>query len=240
MATRKHLDKQRPWVIATIAVGALLLVSLLVNAILLTVLMLDGSTATPTPTQTLPPQQAPQQQVEVGLGESPRQGSLDAPVVLIEFSDYTCPFCQRFHEQTLPVLKERYIDTGRLLHVYRDWPRDSLQGLATQTHLAGRCVQELAGDAAYFEWKSLAFPNQPNYNNQNFRTWATQVGVNGQEFDNCVADPQGVMLAKVREDLEAGRAAGVGGTPTFFLNGQRIVGAQPTEVFVQAIEAALS
>ena len=94
---------------------------------------------------------------KVSVADNPILGQHDAPITLIEFSDYQCPFCQRFFQTTFPVLKTEYIDAGKLRYVFRDFPLDSIHPQARKAAEAGHC----AGDQGkYWEMHDLLFQNQ--------------------------------------------------------------------------------
>lgn len=254
--TEKVQSTTNPWMVFTIILGVLLVLSLVWN-IVFTMLVLTGEVGTPgttTGNQAAPSQAQPSQPaapsgepVEVSLDDDPVMGDADAPVTLVEFSDYECPFCGRFYSQTLPQIKSEYIDTGKAKLVYRDFPLDQelpdgriMHPRANPAAIAAECVQEQSGDEAYFEMHDLLFENQRALDDASLRSYASQVGVDLDEWDECYADEDGEMLAEVQADKTAGLNAGVSGTPTVFVNGQRIVGAQPYNVFKAAIDAALA
>lgn len=238
----KKKTSQRSWMIATVIVGALLLVSLLLNAVLFTLMAVgnDGTAPTQAGQPNEPTAPSPSGTVEVSADDDPMIGNPDAKVQVIEFSDYECPFCARFWRDTYPTIKEDYIDTGKISFVYRDFPLENIHPRATPAAIAAECVQELEGDEAYFDMHDLIFANQQSLSDQDLRTYAVQAGVNGAQFDECYADEDGEMAAEVQADLQAGQQAGVTGTPTVFVNGEKIVGAQPLSVFTAAIDAALA
>ncbi len=241
MATKKA---ERPWMIATIVLGALLLVSLLLNAVFATLWWTGGqgttigNNAAPTPTQAAPTQAAPTQAPTIG--NDPTIGNKNAKVTVIEFSDFQCPFCGEWETNTYPTIKSKYIDTGKILFAYRDFPLTSLHPRALPAAIAAECVYENAGNTAFWKMHDLIFANQQSLTDANLRTWAIQAGMSGTAFDKCYADTNGSVKKTVMADEAAGQAAGVQGTPTFFVNGKKIVGAQPTSVFTSAIDQALS
>lgn len=232
------------WVVVVVALGVLLFISLMANAVLGTLLFIGtGSTgqAQVPPGQAAPDAQAPSpgQPVEVAYDNAPILGDPDAPVVLVEFSDYECPFCGRFYSETLSQIKANYIDTGLAKLAYRDFPL-SFHQRAVPAAIAARCVGEQLGDEGYFAMHDEIFENQRQISDANLRTYAQRVGADMGQYDTCFADADGSQEALVRADMADGQAAGVSGTPTVFVNGQRIVGAQPYAVFEAAIEAALA
>ena len=174
--------------------------------------------------------------VSASIDDDPMLGNEDAPVTIIEFSDYECPFCGRFWSQTLPLIKSEYIDTGKVRFVYRDFPLDSIHPFATPAAEAAECVRDEAGgsDAAYFEYHDKIFANQQLLSTQNLKSWAQELGYN---IDSCLSS--GKFKAEVQKDLADAQSAGGRGTPFFVINGIPISGAQPFSVFQQAIESEL-
>ena len=166
--------------------------------------------------------------------DDPFLGKEDDPVVIIEWSDYECPFCERFFSQTLPQIKEKYIKTGKVKLVYRDFPLD-IHPEATPAALAANCAGK---QDKYFEFHDKIFENQQSMGSTSYKKWAQEVGVDVSAWEKCTKDPQ--QLQEVTKDLSDGAQAGIRGTPGFIINGQLVSGAQPFSVFEQIIEAELS
>ncbi|MBI3334227.1 DsbA family protein [Candidatus Pacearchaeota archaeon] len=161
-------------------------------------------------------------------------GDSDAPVTIIEFSDYECPYCGKHYTETYPQLKREYIDTGKVKLVFRDFPL-SFHPNALPAALAAECVKEKGGDDAYFAYHDILFENQATLSTANMKAWADELGYN---IDSCLDSQK--YADEVREDTADGSAAGVQGTPSFFINGRQLSGAQPYSAFKQAIDAALA
>jgi len=184
-------------------------------------------------------QQAPSQpsapvRKAVGPDDDPSKGDENAPVTIIEFSDYQCPFCSRFYSQTLPQIQKKYIDTGKVRFVYRDFPL-SIHPQAVPAAIAANCAGE---QGKYWEYHNKIFDNQRSLSESNYLQWAEDLGLDKNAFATCLKDPK--QKAEVQKDFADGSAAGVSGTPAFFINGRLVSGAQPFSVFEQAIEAELS
>ena len=167
-------------------------------------------------------------------------GSADAPVTIYEFSDYQCPFCLRFFQETKPLLDEQYIATGKVRFVYKDFPIDSIHA---QARLASEAAECAGAQDAYWPMHDRLFVGKDEWADNPadatvFKAYAAELGLDSAAFDNCL--DSGVYSDEVQVDLEEGQRAGVTGTPTFFINGQMLVGAQPFEVLAQAIENALN
>ena len=193
-------------------------------------------------TQTPTGQIVPPGSEEAVDAEGPMLGDADAPVVIIEFSSYQCPFCKRFHEETMPSLMEEYIEAGVVRHYYRDFPLPMQANSGPAAH-AARCAGEQDSYHAYQgvlfaqqeEWSSLSDPTDQ------FVSYAEQVGLDTNAFRECQESSR--HQVDITADAQAGAAAGVSGTPTFFIGTEhggyeKLVGAQPLPVFKQAIEAA--
>jgi len=171
--------------------------------------------------------------VNVEIGDSPVLGDKNAPVTIVEFSDYECPFCGRHYLQTFPQLKKEYIETGKVKLVFKDFPL-SFHPNAQKAAEAARCAGE---QSKYWEMHDLLFSNQEKLGIENYKKWAREIGVDGAKFDSCLSS--GKYASDVQADLAYGSQIGVSGTPGFFVNGKKISGAQPYIVFKQAIDAEL-
>jgi protein-disulfide isomerase len=186
---------------------------------------------------------SPDAMVNVGIVGNPLLGNKESPLTLIEFSDYQCPYCARSTQTTLPALKAEYIDTGKLRYVFRDFPIDQLHPHARKAAEAAHC----AGDQGkYWEMHDVLFQNHKALHVEQLKGYAHRLGLDATTFDACLE--QGRYAAEVQKDLEDGTAAGVQGTPGFFLGKTRsddtiqgvfIRGAQPIAAFQQAIERLL-
>lgn len=197
-------------------------------------ILAGGSIAEPTPVPA-----EPGKPVDIPLGDAPVKGDPNAPLTIVEYSDYQCPFCSRFVLQTLPSLLQEYIDTGKAKLVFKDFPLESIHPQAVAAAEAARCVRELAGsDEAYWQMHDRLFQGQEQWSGQEnaaevFGGYAQEIGVDGSAFASCLSS--GKYTAAVQADFEEGIGFGVQGTPTFFINGQIFVGAQPLQNFQQAI-----
>jgi len=184
----------------------------------------SGNQPTPTPSA-----------VKVSADDDAVLGDKDAPVEIIEFSDYQCPFCSRFWSDTLTQIKSEYIDTGKVKFIYRDFPLNSIHPMAQIAAESTECVRDQGGDEAFWEMHDKIFGNQQSLSEANLKAWAQEIGYN---IDSCLSS--GKFESEVNKDLSDGQAAGARGTPYFVVNGQAISGAQPFSVFKQAIDAQLN
>lgn len=179
--------------------------------------------------------------VEVPLAGAPALGDPDAPVTIVEYSDYQCPFCWRHFQETIPLLQP-YIDAGQVRYVFKDYPIRRSHPEAQKAHEAARCAREQGGDEAYWQMHDLIFAAQEEWGRSSdhvaaLKGMAAGAGYEAAAFAECLDSDR--YEDAVSADLVEGSGLGVSGTPTFFINGIRLVGAQPFSVFVQAIEAAL-
>lgn len=145
-------------------------------------------------------------------------GDPAAPVTIIEYASLTCPHCAAFHRETLPVLKERYIDTGKARLVFRDFPLD-------RAALAAAALAHCAGDARYFKFLDAMFANQQSWARASdpvaaLRQLTRLGGLSDAEAEACLAD-QGLQDAILQTRLDGEREFGVNSTPTILVNGEK-------------------
>jgi protein-disulfide isomerase len=176
----------------------------------------------------------------VNLGDAPVLGSLKAPLALVEFSEFQCPFCRRFHEETLPKLKESYIDTGRLRYVFRDFPLVAIHPHAKAAAVAAHCA---GSQDAYWGMHDALFANQKRLGPDLYDELARSLKLHLPAFQACVKAPEAEK--EVTADMAEAASLGVQSTPQFFLGRvrdgaivdvRRITGAQPLTAFTQAID----
>lgn len=164
-------------------------------------------------------------------------GEADAPVTVVEFTDYQCPFCKRYVDDTLSQIKEKYVNTGKVKYIVRDLPLSFHPG-AKPSAMAARCA---GAQGKYGEMHDLLFSNQDAWANgdmeASFAKYATQLNLNMGAFSKCVTDK--TYESAVDSDSTLASSVGASGTPTFFVNGKRLVGAQPFATFEATIEEAL-
>jgi len=167
---------------------------------------------------------------KVSMDNDPFRGAADAPVTIIEFSDFHCAFCGRFAADTLDPLLKNY--DGKVRLVYRDYPFQTSGSVVAA--LAGQCMNE---QGKFWEFHDLTFKNQQALTREQFITYAQQLGVDVASFTTCL-DSQKYM-DKVKKDVADAQTLGVNGTPAFFVNGRFISGAQPYTVFASYIDEEL-
>ncbi len=155
-------------------------------------------------------------------------GSADAPVTMIEYASLTCPHCASFHKDTLPKLKQAYIDTGKVRLIYRDFPID---GLALKAAMLARCVEP----ERYFGLLEVLFNGQDGWARAKdpiaaLRRIGRLAGMGPEKSDACMTD-KAIGDAILGTRLKASREHDVNTTPTFIINGRKVTGAQPYEEF---------
>jgi protein-disulfide isomerase len=168
--------------------------------------------------------------VEVGDGGRPAKGPANAPVTIIEFSDYECPYCKRAEETIQQVLRT-YGDKVRL--VYRDYPLP-FHANARPASEAAACAEDQGKFWEYHEKLWAA----PDLGEATLKKIAGEVGLEQAKFDKCLSSKQ--FAAKVDQDVQDASKVGVNGTPAFFINGRMISGAQPFEKFKEIIDEELA
>ena len=173
------------------------------------------------------------QRVQVTADDDPAWGNADAPVTIIEFSDFQCSYCRVFYQTTLVTLLERYPKQVRF--VYRDFPLASLHPQATLAAEAAQCAH---AQGRFWEFHNALFANANRLGPELYQALAISMGLDKGRFATCLTSRE--FSPEVEKDFNAARALGVTGTPTFFINGIPLVGAQPLEVFVEIVERELS
>jgi protein-disulfide isomerase len=159
-------------------------------------------------------------------------GPSNAPVTIVEFSDYHCPFCKRAEETVAQILAQ-YGDRVQL--VFKDFPIDQLHPQSGKAHEAARCA---ADQGKFWEYHKLLFAGTPQTTADQLRGVAQRAGMDLSRFEPCLM--QGTHKAAVRQDVDEGAKLGVAATPTFFINGRPVAGAQPLEAFIRFIDDELA
>ncbi len=181
-------------------------------------------------------------------------GDPNAPITIEEFSDFQCPFCARFHEQTEPLLRQYYVDTGKVRFVYRsmgNWVSRNIGGARTESQDAAAAAYCAGDQGKFWEMYDHLFANVlgedvGSFTDRRLEAIAEKAGLNMDEFGSCYNS--GKFEARVQQDYEDGLAAGVNGTPAFVItytvNGEtktkRIDGAVPFSAFQVELEAILN
>lgn len=159
---------------------------------------------------------------------NPTLGDEAAPVTMVVYSDYLCPYCTRFERETAPELIRDYVDEGLLRIEWRDFPAKGEQ--AVQAAVAARAAQE---QGAFWEYHDRLFAEDAPPDRDTLLAHARALELDLARFEQALDNP--LLRETVLADYRTGQQEGVRGTPTFFFNGQQLVGAQPTETFHQVI-----
>ncbi len=182
---------------------------------------------------------APTGPVNITLKDgTPFLGNADAKVTVVEFADYQCPFCEQWYKTVWPELKSKYVDTGKIKFVYQDFA--FLGADSTTASEAAQCAEE---QGKFWEYHDYLFNNQGTENTgwataDHQKEFAKALKLNTSKFNQCL--DKHTYAQEVQDQTSAGRSYGVTGTPTVFVNGNMIVGAQAANVFTQAIDAELN
>ena len=158
------------------------------------------------------PQQPGFTEQTVSIGESPVMGDANAPITMIEYSDYQCPFCARNHTNVFPIIREEYVDTGKVKVVMREFPLTSIHQNAFDASMAALC----AGDQdKYWEMADVLFANQRTLTTDNLKSYAVNLGLDADSFNDCLDSRK--YESRVQEDLASGNKLGMRGTPGFYI-----------------------
>jgi len=184
---------------------------------------------------------AQQRGVFIGVDDDPMLGSPNAKVLIIEFGDYQCPSCRMFWKDIEPRLKKEYIDTGKVKLVFRDFP---LMRSHPEALLAAMAVNCAGDQQKYWEYHDKVFREQYNKGDDvirlkpaDLKKWAKDIKLDPAAFDQCLDSEK--YKSEVLKDEADGEAAGVQGTPTFFINGRVMGGAQQYPEYRKVIEELL-
>jgi protein-disulfide isomerase len=186
------------------------------------------------------PASAQQGGVFIGVDDDPALGSADAKVLMIEFGDYQCPSCRQFWKDVEPRLKKDYIDTGKVKLVFRDFPLNQ----HPEGVLAAMAVNCARDQNKYWEFHDKVFREQYNKGDDvirlkpaDLKKWAKDIKLDPAAFDQCLDSEK--YKDEVMKDKMEGEAAGVQGTPTFFINGHVMGGAQQYPEYRKLIDDLL-
>jgi len=179
---------------------------------------------------------APTEPVKVSVAGAPVMGDKKAPVTILEFSDFECPFCGRFVQQTMPQIVSDYIDKGKAKLYFRNFPL-GFHANARPAALAAQCARDQGGDEMFFKFHDKVYNNQPSLSAESLKKWAGELGLDMAKFNGCVDSKK--FDSVIDKDYSEGQSYGVSGTPAFFINGRLISGAQPFESFKTVIDEEL-
>jgi protein-disulfide isomerase len=178
----------------------------------------------------------------VNTDDAPAKGKTDAPVTIVEFGDFQCPFCGRFASDTLQQLVKNYVDTGKVKFVYKEYPLP-FHPNAQPAAMAAECANE---QGKFWPYHDKLYATQTTWENQDsntvkkiFKEYAVSLGLNGASFNSCLDSSK--YSDKIQKQSTEGSQYGISGTPTFYIGNQKagytqIVGAQPVSSFEQLIK----
>jgi len=172
----------------------------------------------------------PQPRLEVSA-IGPSKGPESAPVTIVEFSDFECPFCAKGAATAKQLVEANH---GNVRLVFRDLPLQ-MHEHAQEAAEAGQCADE---QGRFWDMHDYMFSNQAKLSPADLKTAARQLGLDGPKFEECL--DTGKYAGKVGENVEAAEELGIASTPSFLINGRLIAGAQPIDVFQRAIDEELS
>ncbi len=196
---------------------------------------------------TPPPAETPKEG-KVSVMNDPVLGKKDAPVTIVEFSDYECPFCKKAFTEVLPQIKKEYIDTGKVKLVYKDFPLN-FHANAQKEAEAAQCAFDQGGDAVYYQFHDSIF-GQTKGNGTGLALTelpviAKKLGLDQGKFQQCL--DSGKNEQEVKDDMAEGQKIGVSGTPSWVIGkstgdsieGKLVIGAQPYAALKTIIDDAL-
>ncbi|MEO6061106.1 MAG: DsbA family protein [Thermoflexales bacterium] len=166
-------------------------------------------------------------------------GKAEAPVTVVEYSDFQCPYCLRHFNETQARLISDYVNTGKVKILFKNFPIPELHPQAIQAAVAAECAADQGKFWVYHDTLFQRFGAKTiDYSLAGLTSYAVGFQLDRDKFDACLKDEK--ITARINADRQEGNRLGVRGTPTFFINGQQLVGAQPFEAFKAAIDAALA
>ena len=185
--------------------------------------------------------------VKLEVEDDPTIGSKDAKVIFYEFSDFQCPFCRKFFTDSLSQLEKEYVDTGKVLFVYKDFPLTQIHPGALPAAVYSECANR---QGKWREFHDAVFNEQNKqgggtvqFGQAELDQWAKIAGLDAAKLASCTQDPS--VVAEVQNDQNSGIALGISGTPSFFIGSPdkgfvNVVGAQPYAVLKQTIDRKLA
>lgn len=188
--------------------------------------------AGPCSTSTPIPNPSPVGQVPPGISDSPFSGPVDAPITIIEFTDFQCPFCKTFNDQTFGQLMNEY--PNKIRFIVKEFPLSQIHPQAFVAAEAAECANE---QNKFWPMHDMLFAHQDLFATNPFSGFAQQLGLNVTQFNNCMSTHK--YGPTINQDLADGYANGANGTPTFLINGTLLQGAQPLSAFKNIIDSIL-
>jgi protein-disulfide isomerase len=182
------------------------------------------------------------EKLTVNLAGAPTLGERNAKVGMVEFSDYQCPYCRRFHLETFPQLQKTYIDSGKLVFAVKNFPLD-FHPLAMDAAVAVSCARR-QNIKAFWDVQAELFSHQDRLGKGFYDELVKRYGLDQKKFSNCMIENK--QRDAIAQDLKYAQSLGVEGTPTFFIgrlegdrlvDAVRVVGAQPASVFARVLDS---
>jgi protein-disulfide isomerase len=198
----------------------------------------DASSAPPIVIPTADNSAAQQQLMETALAKTRHfKGDPDAPVTIIEFADFQCPYCGRFFAETKPQIDEQYMQSGKVRFGYLNFAF-----LGPESQWAAEAAECAADQNKFWQYHDKLYDsqsgeNQGAFNKDNLKKFAEELGLDTSAFNECL--DLGKYTQLIQDESSMASSIGVRSTPTFLINGQALVGAQPFEVFQQTIDSLL-
>jgi len=189
------------------------------------------------------PQQAPDDRVSLPFDRGGYSlGKSNAPLVMVEYTDYECPFCRQFHMNTFDQIRRTYVDSGKVMYVSRDFPLDMHKN-APRAAVAGRCAAE---QGKFWELRHAMIANADKLGAEQIVGYAKELKLDIAKFRPCMLSNR--FKKSIDEDMDEGRSIGIGGTPSFVigrmvngkLEGVRMVGAMPYINFAAKLDEMLA
>ncbi len=178
---------------------------------------------------------------KIELGNNPSLGKADAPVTLVEFTDFQCPYCKRFHDTTFPKLREKYIDTGKLRYIAMDLPL-KFHRQAQPAANAARCAAE---QGKFWEMRKTLFEHSRALGQKELLSYAKELSLDMNAFQACQESNRHNNI--IQQNIQTAHKAGFTGTPSFiigkstdnYVNGAALIGARPLAEFENHIQRLL-
>ncbi|MGA2113014.1 MAG: DsbA family protein [Anaerolineales bacterium] len=169
-----------------------------------------------------------------------QMGNPNAPVVMQEFADFQCPYCGEFARTTQQQVVDQFVDTGKVLFIFHNFPLPSLEPESGDAALAAMCAID---QNQFWRYHDMLYANQTGENVGDFTSsrliaFAGALGMDKTSFSECLDSKK--YQSQIDQDVALGNSLGVQSTPTFDINGKLVEGAEPIDVFAQAIDQALA
>ena len=227
------LKKSTLWKVGTVVFGLLFLVTIF-HDVTESGTSVNGNAIRVDPTEPTIPTGVVAVRADDFVDDDPVLGNKNAPLTIVELSDFQCPFCKRARDDAIVQIEEQYVKTGKVKLVYRDFPLSSIHPMAQKAAEASECADD---QGKFWEYHDIIFENQESLSLASLKQWAATLELDTTTFNNCL--DSGKQAGEVANDLSDASAAGGRGTPYFIVGNQPLSGAQPFAAFQQAIESQL-